>query len=129
MGIDDMKTVFAEGSTYSALPSCWATMFNDVKTVATQSAQVWLDKDLEALRWYRGEGLITALGLPFDTWADMTHTLATERAWRQGRADKVRSVAYFCAALSEIDISGANCDEAAMKQHISDRLDRMLQRT
>ena len=90
MGIDDMKTVFAEGSTYSALPSRWVAMFNDVKTVATQSAQVWLDKDLEALGWYRGEGrspLSVCRSIPG---AALTHTLATERAWRQGRADKVQ---------------------------------------
>jgi hypothetical protein len=51
--------------------------------------------------------LISALGQRFDTWADMTHTLATERAWRQAGkieaadADKARSVAYFCGVLPE----------------------------
>jgi uncharacterized protein with NAD-binding domain and iron-sulfur cluster len=78
-----------------------------IETVATQAAQVWLSEDLEGLGWHRGSGLISALGQGFDTWADMTHTLATERAWRRAAkrnrvdADRARSVAYFCGVVSE----------------------------
>jgi hypothetical protein len=88
-------------------------MCAQVKTVATKSAQVWLDKDLQGLGWYRGSGIFTALGRSFDTWADMTHTLATESAWRasmQGKASKfaeARSVAYFCATVPESVIKAA----------------------
>jgi hypothetical protein len=52
---------------------------------------------------------MTALPPPFETWADMTHTLATERAWRAAKGmvecenDKARSVAYFCAVLADAD--------------------------
>jgi len=114
MGIADFKMVKAitgQGRSsrfFSELPAQWGNMVRDVKTVATQSAQVWLKKDLEALGWYRGSGLISALGQRFDTWADMTHTLATEQAWRKAArngkpsaADKARSVAYFCGVLSD----------------------------
>ena len=57
-------------------------MCDEVTTVATKSAQVWLQKDLKGLGWDHGPGLITALGLSFSTWADMTPTLTSERAWR-----------------------------------------------
>ena len=57
-------------------------MCAEVKTVATKHAQVWLREDTEALGWYRGPVLLTALGTSFDTWADMTHTLPAERAHR-----------------------------------------------
>jgi len=85
-------------------------MFDNVRTVATKSAQVWLAKDLQALGWYRGSGLVTALGLSFDTWADMTHVLATE-SWRRDTTDgasaKARSLAYFCAPLADSKIQPA----------------------
>jgi uncharacterized protein with NAD-binding domain and iron-sulfur cluster len=114
MGIDDLKRVGARRdkgqpatSFFEAMPRDWRDMGREVKTVGTKAAQVWLAKDLEGLGWYRGSGLISALGLRFDTWADMTHTLATERAWRKAlnvksaAADKARSVAYFCGVLPD----------------------------
>jgi len=114
MGIEDLKTLEAQGQAGSLLgqmPREWRVMGDHVKTVATQAAQVWLTKDLEGLGWYRGSALISALGQRFDTWADMTHTLASERAWRKARDpkardDKARSVAYFCGALPDDDAEG-----------------------
>src|SRR6185295_8690887 len=89
----------------------WTEMGEAVKTVATKAAQVWLGRDLEALGWYRGSGLVSALGQRFDTWADMTHTLATERAWRRALkksvSDRAQSVAYFCGVLPEHEIKRA----------------------
>jgi uncharacterized protein with NAD-binding domain and iron-sulfur cluster len=90
-----------------ALPRKWSRMCLDVKTVATKAAQVWLSEDSQGLGWYRGPVLLTALGSSFDTWADMTHTLAVERDYRQGAPspfDDARSVAYFCAVLPESKI-------------------------
>lgn len=97
------------------LPRHWDTMFRQVRTVATKSAQVWLDKDLQGLGWYRGPGIFTALEQSYDTWADMSHTLATERDWRRcapkgaAKAGNIRSasaqsVAYFCGILPEATI-------------------------
>ena len=91
MGIEDfLEFARAEGRQGSGqervlrdMPAEWDEMGREVQTVATQAAQVWLDKDLEELGWHRGSGLISALELPFDTWADMTHTLASEQAWRK----------------------------------------------
>ena len=77
MGIDDLKHVVADRlpevkSRGSTSPSRWKKMFDEVKTVGTKSAQVWLRRDLKGLGWDRGSGLLTALGLSFSTWADMT---------------------------------------------------------
>ena len=112
MGFDDLKTVKVEVAKAPAKgrpPRFLSDLVShgDIETVATQAAQVWLDTELEKLGWHRGSGLISALGQGFDTWADMTHTLATERAWlRAGNrkgvdADRARSVAYFCGVVSD----------------------------
>ena len=90
------------------LPSKWDAMCKHVKTVATQSAQVWLSKDLQQLGWNRGTVIVSSLGAPFETWADMTRTLASEQAHRRNAAKtpapanrQPRSVAYFCGVLAD----------------------------
>jgi hypothetical protein len=102
-------------------------MCETVKTVATRSAQVWLSRDLQQLGGYRGSGIVTALPPPLETWADMTHTLATEQAWRAAKGiaesehDAARSVAYFCAVLPD--------GEGATAQAVAEQaLDRLLRR-
>jgi uncharacterized protein with NAD-binding domain and iron-sulfur cluster len=92
----------------------WADMCDHVgaSTTATQAAQVWMTQDLEELGWMRGTLLLSAMDGPFETWADMTHTLATERAWRRHpnapdsvtRDDLVKSVSYFCGVLPRTQI-------------------------
>jgi hypothetical protein len=95
----------------------YANMMRNTATVATTSLQVWLKQDLEDLGWYRGPGLITAMGAPYDTWADMTQTLDAEARWRSqhpidptvdaelaaayAELDAARSVAYFCGVLAD----------------------------
>jgi hypothetical protein len=115
IGVDDLRDAcFAAAPNKVALSSMlgahWPAMFDNVRTVATKCAQVWLAKDLEGLGWYRGSRLVTALGFSFDTWADMTHVLATE-SWRRhvqgGGAANARSVAYFCAPLRDSKIQSA----------------------
>jgi len=115
MGIDDFVDVVDKSGLFEKMPPEWQAMRDKVRTVATQAAQVWLERDLPQLGWLRGSGLVTALGMSFDTWADMTHTLATERAWRDtqsdgarravaGAAEGARSVAYFCGVLPETEV-------------------------
>ena len=75
----------------------WSVTTKLTKTVATKSAQVWLQEDLYDLGWRRGSGLFTCMQQgTFDTYADMTHILAAE-----GRGPKWRSVAYFCNPLED----------------------------
>jgi hypothetical protein len=110
------RGLVAQLAASNTAPKSWQRAADTGKTVGSKTAQVWLERDLEDLGWFRGSGIFTALGLAFDTWADMTHTLATERRWRskkpRGRAergtsgkaastDAARSVAYFCGLLSD----------------------------
>ena len=128
MGVDAFHKTCVEGikNAGSKLHAEWAKMCAQIKTVATKSAQVWLDSDLEGLGWYRGSGLITALNLSFDTWADMTHTLPTEawwraktlgarEAWQVKKQGPPRSLAYFCAVLPESEI-----------KELKDEVDKLL---
>ncbi len=109
IGIDDFNKAGAAllpdaNSKGSTSPADWKAMSAEVKTVATKSAQVWVRRDLEGLGWDRGSALITALGLSFGTWADMTPTLTSERAWRgqtKSPLDEARSVAYFCDVVPD----------------------------
>lgn len=106
-GADDFVQLGKRSGLFEKLPRKWSQMAANLPTAATQSAQVWLSKDLEALGWQRGSGIMTAMGAPFETWADMTHTLATERAWRathqveNSGQERARCVAYFCAVVPD----------------------------
>ena len=89
------------------MPLQWRQAFRYQETVSTQSGQAWIDKDLPGLGWNRGAVLITGLPTGFQTWADMTHTLASERAWRERKgmalapSQEPKSVAYFCGVVQE----------------------------
>ncbi|MDM0026342.1 FAD-dependent oxidoreductase [Variovorax saccharolyticus] len=76
----------------------WKQMSKHVETAATQSVQVWLTKDLAELGWQRGPVILAGIEGTFETWADMTHTLATESKQWAGSAAP-RTVAYLCGAL------------------------------
>ncbi|MFO1326151.1 MAG: NAD(P)-binding protein [Rubrivivax sp.] len=101
---------------FKALPA-WDAMRTHVATVATRSAQVWLDQDLEQLGWDRGPVIVAGLGAErpdtpdrgWETWADMTHLLATEAESRRRRggaaAGRARSLAYFCSVLPDAEVA------------------------
>ncbi|MEO8152996.1 MAG: acetoacetate decarboxylase family protein [Rhizobacter sp.] len=72
-----------------------------VKTAATQSYQVWLNKTIKQLGWnYFGrhdeEPVLTGFSEPFDTWGPMDQTLVREN-WPLQFEPK--NVSYFCSAL------------------------------
>jgi uncharacterized protein with NAD-binding domain and iron-sulfur cluster len=74
-------------------------MVDEVRTVATQSAQLWLEATEAELGWTGPAGVtLSGFGDEFDTWASMSHLLATEQ-WPA--AQRPRSLAYFCGALPE----------------------------
>lgn len=139
-GLDDFRGLVRPRSGKSRapkLPVPWRRAVEAAnQTVATTAAQVWLGNSLKELGWYRGSAIITALGMTFDTWADMTHTLPAERAWRKaapsayraeakngGPAD-ARSVAYFCGVLSDRDVADNKDD--ALSELIEGRLSELL---
>lgn len=107
IGVDDFVKVVERSGFFDRMPPSWSRMRDNVKTVSTQSVQVWLSLNLQELGWRRGSGIITGFDAPFDTWADMTHTLATEEDWRVSHSISVeleaepKSVAYFCGALED----------------------------
>ncbi len=73
----------------------------NVKTVATQAYQVWLDKDIHQLGWtdYGRDDqspVLTAFTEPFDTWGPMDQTLPRED-WP--KVCEPKNVSYFCSAL------------------------------
>jgi len=73
----------------------WHRMFEHVRTVQTQSVQLWLTADLAALGWRRGPVPVNALPEPLDVWSDMSHQLVRE-AWPEGGP---RSIQYLCGPL------------------------------
>lgn len=99
-------------------------MREHVKTVATQSVQLWLKKDLRELGWRRGPVVLTGIDLPsrFETWADMTHLLAAEPEHTAKKG--VRSLAYLCGVLSKKDIDAAEgmAPDALVEKHAKDFL-------
>jgi uncharacterized protein with NAD-binding domain and iron-sulfur cluster len=74
----------------------WRAMVEHVKTVATQSFQVWLNADLAELGWRGPPFIASAFLKPFDTWCDMAHVIP-EEAW----AKRPRTSVYFCGVLAE----------------------------
>lgn len=114
LGIDDFVRACgdetsgpAKSAFFKALPE-WDSMRRRVRTTPTKVAQVWFEADAQALGWTRAPGLITALGPPFDTWANMTHTLPSESAWRRTGekepAPTEKAVAYLCGTLSDHEV-------------------------
>ncbi len=134
-GFDDFVEVGERSDFFKNMPQQWRDMRDKLETVATQAAQAWLSPDLEQLGWYRGSGIMTAFDAPFETWADMTHTLSTENAWRSSsggapnaNADSARSVAYFCGVLADKDIPATQtAADAKVKQNFKALLQKGIQ--
>jgi uncharacterized protein with NAD-binding domain and iron-sulfur cluster len=83
-------------SEFVARDACWQRMCDNVKTVASQAFQVWLDEDLPALGWPGPAYITGAFAKPFDTWCDMSHVVP-EEGWKQ----PPRTSVYFCAVLPD----------------------------
>ncbi len=72
-----------------------------VKAVATQAYQVWLNSDIKGLGWraFASDGqapVVSAFSEPYDTWAPMDQLLVRED-WPVASAPK--NISYFCSAL------------------------------
>ncbi len=82
-----------------AASPAWRAMTDNVATVATRAAQLWLDASGTEMGWAGpSEVTLSGFGDTFDTWADMTHLLPRE-SWPEQSAP--RSLAYLCSALPE----------------------------
>jgi uncharacterized protein with NAD-binding domain and iron-sulfur cluster len=84
-----------------ATDNAWRDMVRSVATVATHSAQLWLDATESEMGWNGPRGVtLSGFGDVFDTWASMSHLLPME-AWPS--ALEPRSIAYLCGAMSDED--------------------------
>jgi uncharacterized protein with NAD-binding domain and iron-sulfur cluster len=80
----------------------WRLMLENIKTVQSQSFQLWLREPFSKLGWPSKEPVITGFVQPFATWADMSQTLEAEE-WSDITDASKLDVAYFCAQLEEDD--------------------------
>jgi uncharacterized protein with NAD-binding domain and iron-sulfur cluster len=81
--------------------SAWRNMVDSLATVATRSAQLWLDATESEMGWDGPRGVtLSGFGDVFDTWASMSHLLPME-AWPSSGAP--RSIAYLCGAMPDAD--------------------------
>jgi uncharacterized protein with NAD-binding domain and iron-sulfur cluster len=79
----------------------WRDMVDSVATVATRSAQLWLDATESEMGWDGPRGVtLSGFGEVFDTWASMSHLLPMEE-WPPSAAP--RSIAYLCGAMPDAD--------------------------
>jgi hypothetical protein len=76
----------------------FARMVDRVKTTQTQAVQLWLHRDLAGLGWTLPSPVLDGFADPFDTWADMTHLLPSER-WPESHMP--RHIAYLCSRLED----------------------------
>jgi uncharacterized protein with NAD-binding domain and iron-sulfur cluster len=86
------------GTELIAADSRWHEMVEQVASVATHSAQLWVEEDERSLGWPHRAALVSGFGQPFDTFASMSHTLPFE-AWPAGR--RPRTAASLCGVLPE----------------------------
>jgi uncharacterized protein with NAD-binding domain and iron-sulfur cluster len=83
----------------------WRRMVEKVGTVATHSAQLWLDASESDLGWHGPPAVtLTGYGDTFETWAAMSHLLPRE-GW--SAAGGPRSLAYLCGAMPDVDADSA----------------------
>lgn len=104
----------------------WADTVRHVRTVPTQSLQVWLKKSVDDLGWTRPQVNLSGFVEPFDTWADMRH-LIPEESW----PDPIGAIAYFCSVLPDLLDDPADVDEAhhrAQLEAVRDNALRFLDR-
>src|SRR5262245_27947971 len=100
-------------------------MVENVKTVATQSFQLWLEQDFESLGWEGPPVALSGFVEPYDTWADMTHLASAE-----GLHPQARGIAYFCSVLRtglippRAELEHPARERARAKRHAIDFLNR-----
>lgn len=80
----------------------WRRMIAKVKTVQTQSLQLWLKPTRRELGWHAPETILTAYEPPWATWADLSF-LGSKEDWAPGM---VGSLAYFCGVMPTMTPDG-----------------------
>ena len=77
--------------------AAWQAMIDKVKTVQTEGAQFWLDTSLAEVGCAAPLSVNGSFTIsPLDTWADMSHLIASEN-WPDGQ---VKSLVYYTGPLA-----------------------------
>jgi len=95
-----------------ARDSRWRMMVERVKTVASQSFQLWLNEDLAELGWPGPPFIVSGFVKPFDSWCDMAHAIP-EEGWRR----PPKTAVYFCNVLA--DPSGGSPDQGGGAAYVA----------
>jgi uncharacterized protein with NAD-binding domain and iron-sulfur cluster len=94
-GISVASIPYVAAELHAASPR-WQACVENVETVRTQAAQLWLNATEKELGWTLPSAVTDAYPEPLDTWADMTHLLPRED-WPSDRTP--RTLTYFCAPM------------------------------
>lgn len=86
----------------------WQGMVNNVPTIRTQAAQLWLRPTAYQLGWTPMQRpILTCYEVsPLNTWADMSHLIDREN-W--GVGNYPLNIAYFCGPMREAPIVNGAC--------------------
>jgi len=112
------------GELIERLPA-WRQLVDNVRTVATQSLQVWArPTEVELGCVYTG-ATVSGGATPFDTYSSMSH-LADVESW----PDRIRpgSIGYFCGALPDSVAAEPGSAGEAVRRHVDLFLDRDVAR-
>ena len=106
----------------------WAAMLNGVKTVQTQSMQLWFNRDIWDLGWEARvmptqsgapveRTVLDAYADPFNSWADMTHLLPAE-TWPDTPGCP-KSLIYLCGTLPDENVPPPGTDPTFPKRQLA----------
>jgi uncharacterized protein with NAD-binding domain and iron-sulfur cluster len=99
----------------------WRAMTDQVATVATMAAQLWLEVPDRDLGWRGPEGVtLSGFGDTFDTWASMRHLLPLED-WSGSAAPQ--GLAYLCGAMPD----SVATDPVTAARYVRQTLTRFLE--
>ena len=79
----------------------WKRMLDNLETVQTIAAQLWLSQDTQTLGWKEGPTALTAFAQPHATWADMSFLLKYE----SNEGAPCAQLSYLCGTLPRLKIN------------------------
>ena len=89
----------------------FSDMLDNLPTVPTQAVQIWLDATLAELGWNDRSRLLISFEHPYNSWADMEHTLAVE-PW----PTMPKTLAYFAEPIVDPQFEGLKPEEYVLQQ-------------
>jgi uncharacterized protein with NAD-binding domain and iron-sulfur cluster len=106
----------------------WRSMVQNLKTVPTQTLQLWLYEGLDTLCPTPTPITVSGFKKPFDTWSDMTHVIAQE-TWEKDLENpkpRPKALIYLCGGLPYVWDDERPLDRDEALAQAVDHLDRDL---